>query len=116
VHHLTKNAAVTYVKRNIRVYSIRPGIIHTPMMDEMDNGTVAWVVGQTPPDTPDDRRTSRRGRCTWPATSQGPNNATRGATLKPPSHDTHWFATQLPVLRQPVRVHWSTRRAQARDP
>jgi NAD(P)-dependent dehydrogenase (short-subunit alcohol dehydrogenase family) len=48
VHHLTKNAAVTYAKQNVRVNSIHPGIIHTPMMDEMDKGTVEWVISQTP--------------------------------------------------------------------
>jgi NAD(P)-dependent dehydrogenase (short-subunit alcohol dehydrogenase family) len=48
VHHLTKNAAVTYAKENIRVNSIHPGIIHTPMMDEMDKDQVSWVISQTP--------------------------------------------------------------------
>ena len=48
VHHLTKNAAVTYAKQNVRVNSIHPGIIHTPMMDEMEKGMVAWVLSQTP--------------------------------------------------------------------
>ena len=48
VAHLTKNAAVTYAKNNIRVNSIHPGIIHTPMMDEMQKDTVAWVISQTP--------------------------------------------------------------------
>jgi NAD(P)-dependent dehydrogenase (short-subunit alcohol dehydrogenase family) len=46
--HLTKNAAVTYAKQNIRVNSIHPGIIHTPMMDEMGKATIAWVISQTP--------------------------------------------------------------------
>jgi NAD(P)-dependent dehydrogenase (short-subunit alcohol dehydrogenase family) len=48
VAHLTKNAAVTYAKNNIRVNSIHPGIIHTPMMEEMQKDTVAWVIAQTP--------------------------------------------------------------------
>ena len=48
VHHLAKNAAVTYAKQNRRVNSIHPGIIHTPMMDEMEKGMVAWVLSQTP--------------------------------------------------------------------
>jgi NAD(P)-dependent dehydrogenase (short-subunit alcohol dehydrogenase family) len=50
VHHLTKNAAVTYAKENIRANSIHPGIIHTPMMDEMEKNTVQWVISQTPAD------------------------------------------------------------------
>jgi NAD(P)-dependent dehydrogenase (short-subunit alcohol dehydrogenase family) len=48
VHHLSKNAAVTYAKENIRVNSIHPGIIHTPMMDEMDKDQVSWIISQTP--------------------------------------------------------------------
>ena len=48
VHHLTKNAAVTYAKNNIRVNSIHPGAIHTPMMEEMPKDTLAWVISQTP--------------------------------------------------------------------
>jgi NAD(P)-dependent dehydrogenase (short-subunit alcohol dehydrogenase family) len=48
VHHLSKNAAVTYAKENIRVNSIHPGIIHTPMMDAMDKDQVSWVISQTP--------------------------------------------------------------------
>jgi NAD(P)-dependent dehydrogenase (short-subunit alcohol dehydrogenase family) len=48
VHHLTKNAAVTYAKNNIRANSIHPGIVHTPMMDAMQKDTVAWVIAQTP--------------------------------------------------------------------
>jgi NAD(P)-dependent dehydrogenase (short-subunit alcohol dehydrogenase family) len=47
-HHLSKNAAVTYAKENIRVNSIHPGIIHTPMMDAMDKDQVSWVISQTP--------------------------------------------------------------------
>jgi NAD(P)-dependent dehydrogenase (short-subunit alcohol dehydrogenase family) len=50
VHHLTKNVAVTYAKENIRANSIHPGIIHTPMMDEMEKDTVQWVISQTPAD------------------------------------------------------------------
>jgi NAD(P)-dependent dehydrogenase (short-subunit alcohol dehydrogenase family) len=41
VHHLTKNAAVTYAKNDIRVNSIHPGVIHTPMMEEMPKEAVA---------------------------------------------------------------------------
>jgi NAD(P)-dependent dehydrogenase (short-subunit alcohol dehydrogenase family) len=48
VHHLTKNAAVTYAKNDIRVNSIHPGVIHTPMMEEMPKEAVAWVISQTP--------------------------------------------------------------------
>jgi NAD(P)-dependent dehydrogenase (short-subunit alcohol dehydrogenase family) len=39
---------VTYAKQNVRINSIHPGIIHTPMMEEMEKGTVAWVISQTP--------------------------------------------------------------------
>ena len=48
VHHLSKNAAVTYAKDNIRVNSIHPGAIHTPMMESMDDDQVSWIISQTP--------------------------------------------------------------------
>jgi NAD(P)-dependent dehydrogenase (short-subunit alcohol dehydrogenase family) len=41
VQHRAKNAAVAYAKQNIRVNSIVPGTIHTPILDEMDKDTVA---------------------------------------------------------------------------
>ena len=45
---MTKNAAVTYASENIRVNSVHPGLIKTPLVtaqaDEMNNG----IIAQTP--------------------------------------------------------------------
>jgi NAD(P)-dependent dehydrogenase (short-subunit alcohol dehydrogenase family) len=35
VRHISKNAALTYVANGIRVNSIHPGIIHTPMIETL---------------------------------------------------------------------------------
>jgi NAD(P)-dependent dehydrogenase (short-subunit alcohol dehydrogenase family) len=48
VRNLTKNAAVTYATQGIRVNSIHPGIISTPLVAAQDADTSAWVVSQTP--------------------------------------------------------------------
>jgi NAD(P)-dependent dehydrogenase (short-subunit alcohol dehydrogenase family) len=48
VRNMTKNAAVSYAKENIRVNSVHPGLIRTPLViaqsDEMNNG----IIGNTP--------------------------------------------------------------------
>jgi NAD(P)-dependent dehydrogenase (short-subunit alcohol dehydrogenase family) len=48
VRNMTKNAAVTYARENIRVNSVHPGLIRTPLVtaqaDEMNKG----IIAQTP--------------------------------------------------------------------
>ena len=48
VRNMTKNAAVTYAPENIRVNSVHPGLIRTPLVtaqaDKMNNG----IIAQTP--------------------------------------------------------------------
>lgn len=48
VRNLTKNAAVTYAKQGIRVNSIHPGLIRTPIVDLQEVEKTAWVIAQTP--------------------------------------------------------------------
>ncbi|RWE22156.1 MAG: SDR family oxidoreductase [Mesorhizobium sp.] len=48
VRHMSKNAALTYVGDGIRVNSIHPGIISTPMIDAQDSGITAAIVNITP--------------------------------------------------------------------
>lgn len=57
VRTLTKNGAITYAARGVRVNSIHPGIIATPMVDEQPQWATEAFVGHTPmgrPGTPDD--------------------------------------------------------------
>lgn len=48
VRTMTKNAAITYANRGIRVNSIHPGIVDTPVIAAQDAEANAYVVGQTP--------------------------------------------------------------------
>ena len=45
---MSKNAAVTYVGDGIRVNSIHPGFIDTPLTQAQDPAINAYVIGQTP--------------------------------------------------------------------
>jgi NAD(P)-dependent dehydrogenase (short-subunit alcohol dehydrogenase family) len=48
VRNLTKNVAITYATQGVRVNSIHPGIISTPLVAAQDADMSAWVVAQTP--------------------------------------------------------------------
>lgn len=48
VRNMTKNAAVTYGKSNIRVNSVHPGIIYTPLIAAQPDEMNAAIVGVTP--------------------------------------------------------------------
>lgn len=45
---MSKNAAITYADRGIRVNSLHPGFIDTPLTDAQDTDVNQWVIGQTP--------------------------------------------------------------------
>lgn len=45
---MSKNAAITYVKEGIRVNSLHPGFIDTPLTQSQDPGINEFVVGMTP--------------------------------------------------------------------
>ncbi|WP_406021641.1 SDR family oxidoreductase [Nocardioides sp. NBC_00850] len=45
---MSKNAALSYVDDGIRVNSLHPGIIETPMIEAQDESITAGVVGATP--------------------------------------------------------------------
>lgn len=48
VRNMSKNAAITYATRGIRVNSIHPGFIATPLTDAQAPEVNAYVVSQTP--------------------------------------------------------------------
>jgi NAD(P)-dependent dehydrogenase (short-subunit alcohol dehydrogenase family) len=48
VRNMSKNAAITYATRGIRVNSLHPGFIATPLTDAQDAVVNEYVVGQTP--------------------------------------------------------------------
>jgi NAD(P)-dependent dehydrogenase (short-subunit alcohol dehydrogenase family) len=48
VRNMTKNAAVTYAKENIRVNSVHPGLIRTPLVMAQPDEMNAGIIGQTP--------------------------------------------------------------------
>ena len=48
VRNMSKNAAITYAERGIRVNSLHPGFIATPLTDAQDSAVNEWVIGQTP--------------------------------------------------------------------
>lgn len=48
VRTMTKNAAITYAKDNIRANSIHPGIIWTPLIEAQDKGITDSLVAGTP--------------------------------------------------------------------
>jgi NAD(P)-dependent dehydrogenase (short-subunit alcohol dehydrogenase family) len=48
VRHMTKNAALTYATEGIRVNSVHPGIIDTPLIGMMEKEMSSGVVERTP--------------------------------------------------------------------
>jgi NAD(P)-dependent dehydrogenase (short-subunit alcohol dehydrogenase family) len=48
VRTMTKNAAITYAKDNIRANSIHPGIIWTPLIEAQDKAITDSLVADTP--------------------------------------------------------------------
>lgn len=48
VRNMTKNAAVTYAKENIRVNSVHPGLIRTPLVMAQPDDMNAGIIAQTP--------------------------------------------------------------------
>jgi NAD(P)-dependent dehydrogenase (short-subunit alcohol dehydrogenase family) len=48
VRNMTKNAAVTYAKESIRVNSVHPGLIRTPLVEQQSDDMNAGIIGQTP--------------------------------------------------------------------
>jgi NAD(P)-dependent dehydrogenase (short-subunit alcohol dehydrogenase family) len=48
VRNMSKSAAITYATDNIRVNSVHPGFIWTPLTEAQDPDVNAYVVGQTP--------------------------------------------------------------------
>ena len=48
VRNMSKNAAITHAQTGIRVNSLHPGFIATPLTDAQDPQVNGYVVGQTP--------------------------------------------------------------------
>lgn len=48
VRMMSKNAALSYVRDGIRVNSLHPGLVETPMIARQDSDTTAAVVAATP--------------------------------------------------------------------
>ncbi|MDH6149530.1 MULTISPECIES: SDR family NAD(P)-dependent oxidoreductase [Paraburkholderia] len=48
VRNMTKNAAVTYAPENIRVNSVHPGLIRTPLVDAQSDDMNAGIIKSTP--------------------------------------------------------------------
>lgn len=48
VRNMSKSAAISYAKDNIRVNSLHPGFIITPLTEAQDPSINEYVVGQTP--------------------------------------------------------------------
>ena len=48
VRNMSKSAAITYAKQNVRVNSVHPGFIHTPLTDAQAPEVNEYVVSQTP--------------------------------------------------------------------
>ena len=48
VRNMTKNAAVTYAPENIRVNSVHPGLIRTPLVEAQSDEMNAGIIAQTP--------------------------------------------------------------------
>ncbi len=48
VRNMSKSAAISYAKDNIRVNSLHPGFVLTPLTEAQDPEVNEWVVGQTP--------------------------------------------------------------------
>lgn len=48
VRMMSKNAALSYVRDGIRVNSLHPGLVQTPMIDQQASDTTAAVMASTP--------------------------------------------------------------------
>jgi NAD(P)-dependent dehydrogenase (short-subunit alcohol dehydrogenase family) len=48
IRNLTKHAAVTYAPENVRVNSVHPGLIRTPLVEAQSDEMNAGIIGQTP--------------------------------------------------------------------
>jgi NAD(P)-dependent dehydrogenase (short-subunit alcohol dehydrogenase family) len=48
VRNMTKNAAVTYAPENIRVNSVHPGLIRTPLVTSQSDDLNAEIIAKTP--------------------------------------------------------------------
>jgi NAD(P)-dependent dehydrogenase (short-subunit alcohol dehydrogenase family) len=45
---MSKNAAITYATQGVRINSLHPGFIATPLTDAQDPGVNEYVVSMTP--------------------------------------------------------------------